>query len=152
MEVLFTRMQKAINHILMHTENTLAFSGIWFPLGVNLRAFGFRTEHYRMLCVCILGMCPPASTCVRGPCASYSACFSYIKRHSTFSYSTMKKQLRRLWLTHTHTHTPDHTPHNTHTTHTHTHTTQHIYFIYIFLTTHTDCALCQLLCAHSWKS
>ncbi len=55
-------------------------------------------------------MCPPASKCVRGPCASYSVCFSFIKTPLNFLILHNEKQLRRLWFIHT-----------------------HIYFIYVFL-------------------
>lgn len=73
-------------------------------------------------------MCPPATKCVRGPCASYSACFSFIKTPLNFLILHNEKRLRRLWFIHTHTH-----------------------LFHLRLSYTHNRALCQLLCAHSWK-
>ncbi len=54
MEVHVHQNAKAINHILMHMENTLALSGNMVSIRIESQSFWFQDWTLQYVCVCIL--------------------------------------------------------------------------------------------------
>lgn len=107
MEVHVHQNAKAINHILMHTENTFAFSSSMVSIRFEYQSFQFQDRTLLCVCVCVYIFAHvPCSqydlcVCVCGPCASYSSCFCFIKTLLNFLVLQNEKQLWRLSLIHT---------------------------------------------------